>query len=59
MRVQFTRDYDHVDPLKTVSYAKGAEETVSKEIGEAAIAAGAAKEVGEKKAEAPPAKSNG
>ena len=45
MRIQFTRDHDHVEPLKTISFSKGDEETVAKEVGEAAVAAGAAKTV--------------
>lgn len=45
MRIHFSRDYDHVTPLVTTSYRAGTEETVAKDVGRAAIRAGAGKEV--------------
>lgn len=48
MRVKFTHDFDY-KPTKrsTIGYLAGLEETVKRECGEAAIAAGAAEEVPE------------
>lgn len=45
MRIKFTRDWDHVETAQTVAYRNGDELTVTKEVAEAAIAAGAASEV--------------
>lgn len=45
MRIRFTADYDHVTPAKTVSYKADDEVTVTKDVGEAAIAAKKATEV--------------
>jgi len=54
MRVKFERDYDHTWPSRAVTaYKAGYEGTVRREAGEAAVAAGAAKELSEA---TPPAK---
>ena len=60
MRVRFTDEYRHVEVMKTTSYPSGAEMTVAKEIGDAAIAAGKAEEIAaEKPAKAGEAPSDG
>lgn len=46
MRVKFTQDYDYKPNSRTtIGYLAGMEETVKRECGEAAIAAGAAQEL--------------
>lgn len=46
MRVRFTHDYDYKPTSQsTIGYKAGMEETVKRECGEAAIAAGKAQEV--------------
>lgn len=49
MRVHFMHDWDHVTPEKTTAFKGGMEETVTKEIGRAAIRARAARELKEEK----------
>ena len=45
MRVHFMHDHDHVTPEKTIAYKGGSDETVTRDIGRAAIKAGAAREL--------------
>jgi hypothetical protein len=45
MRVHFMHDHDHVTAESTIAYEGGREYTVAKEIGEAAVKAGAAREI--------------
>lgn len=45
MRVRFTRDHDHVEVMQTLAFKAGGEHIVRREIGEAAVAAGAAEAV--------------
>lgn len=45
MRVHFSRDYDHVETMKTITFKADQEVTVTQEIGRAAVKARAATEV--------------
>lgn len=48
MRVRFLRDYDYTPSAErrvTIAYRAGSEHTVKREAGEAAVSAGAAREV--------------
>lgn len=48
MRIQFTKDFDYTPSAErrvTIAYKAGMTETVKREAGEAAIAAGAGREV--------------
>jgi hypothetical protein len=51
MRVHFMHDWDHVTPERTISFKGGADETVTKEIGDAAVKAKAATRIKEEKGE--------
>lgn len=49
MRVKFTKDYDYTptgERRVTIAYKAGMDLTVKREAGEAAVAAGAAREIG-------------
>jgi hypothetical protein len=60
MRVKFTQDFDYKPTMQqTIGYKAGMEDTVKRECGEAAIAAGKAEEVKEHIRPAPKATTDG